>query len=232
MFKMYKGLPKDAYILFSANVINRIGDFVNLFLALYLTTKLGFNTKETSLVVTLAMVSRVPAGFIGGYFADYFSRKNTYLIAQFLAGLTLFPCALFEDASLIVTLLICSTFFNGAARPALDALIIDLMPKNRIESGISLMYLGINIGVAIGPAIAGFLFEINMPLFFLVDALTSLTAVLLVFLWVREDKSIKIDHKNLQTPRKKFTLFNAARSLVYLNHKCFASASECSKEKE
>ncbi len=186
-FKDYKGLPREVYILFTANVINRFGDFVSPLLALYLTQKLGLDTARSSIIVTLALLSRMPGSFIGGKTADYFGRRRTYLVTQTIAGLTLLPCAFISNHYIIIAFLIISTFFNGAVRPALDALAIDLMPVEKRKIGISLMYLGINIGVAVGPALAGILFKINLPLFFIVDVVTSLIAVMLVYMMISEN---------------------------------------------
>jgi len=185
-FNEYKGLPKEVYVLFAANIINRFGDFVSPLLALYLTQKLGMNAATSSVIVTLALLSRMPGSFFGGKAADRFGRRRTYLVTQSIAGLMLLPCALINNHYAIIALLIISTFFNGAVRPALDALAIDLMPVEKRKLGISLMYLGINLGVAVGPALAGLLFKINLPLFFIVDVVTSLVAVLLVFTMISE----------------------------------------------
>ena len=185
-FTEYKGLPKEVYVLFTANIINRSGDFVSPLLSLYLTQKLGMNAATSSVIVTLALLSRMPGSFLGGKTADRFGRRRTYLVTQSIAGLTLLPCAFINNHYAIIVLLIVSTFFNGAVRPALDALAIDLMPVEKRKLGISLMYLGINLGVAVGPALAGLLFKINLPLFFIVDVITSLVAVLLVFTMISE----------------------------------------------
>ncbi len=199
-FDEYRGLPKEVYVLFTANIINRFGDFVSPLLALYLTQKLNMDAASSSLIVTLALLSRMPGSFIGGRMADRIGRRKTYLITQSIAGLTLLPCAFIDNHLMIITLLIVSTFFNGAVRPALDALAIDLMPYDKRKLGLSLMYLGINIGVAAGPAIAGLLFKVNLPLFFLVDVVTSLIAVILVFTMIDESY---IQNMNTNDPMAK-----------------------------
>jgi len=202
IFDDYKGLPREMYVLFTANVINRFGDFVSPLLALYLTQKLGMDATKTSFIVTLALLSRMPGSLLGGKLADHYGRRTTYLITQSIAGLLLLPCAFKISDYAIITLLIASTFFNGAVRPALDALAIDLLPADKRKLGISLMYLGINLGVAIGPALAGLLFKVNLPLFFIVDVLTSIIAVGLVFAFIKESyirNMIQNDTKTSET---------------------------------
>ncbi|NRZ45918.1 MFS family permease [Clostridium beijerinckii] len=60
-----------------------------------------------------------------------------------------------------------STFFNGFVRPAFQSMIQDILSKEERQAGFSLNYLAINAGVAIGPIIAGFLFNNLLPLLFL-----------------------------------------------------------------
>ncbi|MBF4695986.1 MFS transporter [Fusibacter ferrireducens] len=234
----YKGLPKEMYVLFTANVINRFGDFVSPLLALYLTQKLGMSVASSSVVVTLALVSRMPGSFLGGKLADHFGRRKIYLITQTIAALSLLPCAFIKAPHVIIVLLIASTFFNGAVRPALDALAIDLMPIEKRKLGISLMYLGINIGVAVGPALAGLLFKINLPLFFLIDVFTSLTAVALVLTLIGENyvNAMATHHAQTETIKPKlnattadilksnkrlaaFLLITSGFSLIYVQSK-------------
>jgi len=76
------------------------------------------------------------------------------------------------------------SFFQGMVSPAIAALIADLTePENR-KDAYALNYLGINVGVAIGPMIAGFLFEHNINWLFWLDAFSSGVALVLIFAWI------------------------------------------------
>ena len=236
MFKQYKGLPREVYILFTANVINRFGDFVSPLITLYLTQKLYMSPKEASIIVMIVLFTRFPGAVVGGKIADHFGRKETYILMQTLAGATLIACAFVVNENLIITLLIISTFINGAARPALDALAIDLLPDDKRSLGMALMYLGINIGVAVGPAIAGILFEVNIQLFFIFDGVTSFIAVIMVMLLISQkyiSKSTYHDNKKSEKYAKHntfqymkenikltiFIVFFSAFALVYVQIK-------------
>jgi MFS family permease len=62
----------------------------------------------------------------------------------------------------------------------------DLTSAAQRKPAFSLLYLGHNIGVAVGPLFAGFLFNRYLTWFFLGDAATTLAAVVLIALFVRE----------------------------------------------
>lgn len=90
----------------------------------------------------------------------------------------------------VVDGILLSTFFNGAVRPAINSMIADILPPHKRQLGYSLSYLGINVGVAIGPIVAGFLFNHSLPLLFIGDAITSFIAVSLVIIHVDEVNSL------------------------------------------
>lgn len=182
----YKGLPKSIYVIFCATVINRFGDFVIPFLTIYLTSKIGLSTAIAGGIVTLSALVGIPASIISGKLADEIGRKKVYLFSQFMAALFLLPCAFTENHVIIIISILISTFFNRAVSSPLDAIIMDILPPEKRQQGFSLKYLGINIGVAVGPIVAGVLFNKHLPLLFIGDALTSLAAMLMVWKYVDE----------------------------------------------
>jgi MFS family permease len=68
----------------------------------------------------------------------------------------------------------------------MSAIITDVLPAEKRQIGFSISYLGINLGAAVGPLAAGFLFNHYIPLIFIGDAVTSLIAVILVALNIQE----------------------------------------------
>lgn len=195
----YKGLPKEMYVICFATLINRLGDFVVPFLALYLTQKIGMTASATGVIVTLSSVVGIPASILGGKISDMFGRKKIYTYAQSIAAVTLIPCAFTKSVSITIMCLLISTFFNGFVRPAFQSMIQDILSKEERQAGFSLNYLAINAGVAIGPIIAGFLFNNLLPLLFLGDTLTSLIAVFLVWKNIKEtypvNSKLKVESK-------------------------------------
>ncbi|MHB8128031.1 MAG: MDR family MFS transporter [Mobilitalea sp.] len=176
------------YIMFGATVINRFGDFVMPFLTMYLTIKMGLSFEITGIIVTISSLIGIPSSLLGGKFADEFGRKKTYLIAQAGAALSLLPCAFLKNPVPIVIFLLLSTFFHGAVRPPMNAIITDILPPHQRQLGFSLQYLGINVGVALGPIVAGFLFNNFLPMLFIGDALTSFIALYLIWKNIKEVK--------------------------------------------
>ena len=115
-----------------------------------------------------------------------------------MAGLLIGLCGFLSVSMTIPLLLIIAGLFQGAVRPSLSAMIIDFSTTENRKSAFSLSYLGINIGVAIGPMFAGLLFESHLAWVFWIDALTTAGAVLLVAWLVPESHP---DHRpSLSSP--------------------------------
>ncbi len=216
----YRGLPKNMYIMFGATIINRFGDFVMPFLTMYLTLKLGLSVEIAGVIVTITMLIGIPSSFLGGKFADEIGRKKTYLIAQTCAAMCLVPCAFVNNPVVVVAMLLLSTMFHGAVRPAMNAIIMDMLAPEQRQQGFSLQYLGINIGVALGPIVAGFLFYNFLPLLFIGDALTSLIAVFLIGKNVKELKPEEIK-QTVYTHQEKEEKGNTFEALIKRPHIVF-----------
>ena len=182
----YKKLPVSIYILFFARMVNSMGAFVYPFLTIYFTKTLSLDESTAGFFVMLAVTANAPGMLLGGKLSDSFGRKKVLIFFQSSAALCLIPCAFLEASMLIPRLLILSAFFQGAALPASMAMTTDLSnPKNR-KAAFSLLYLGNNIGFAVGPLIAGFLYNNYLEWIFLGDAATTFLSISLVLFYVKE----------------------------------------------
>lgn len=199
LFDQYKGLPKGLYVICFATLINRLGDFVVPFLSLYLTQKIGMSAWASGIIVTVSSLIGIPSALIGGKISDIYGRKKLYLFAQSISALALIPCAITKNAAITIVCLLISTFFNGFVRPAFNSMVTDMLSNEQRQAGFALKYISINVGVSVGPIVAGFLFNNFLPLLFLGDALTSFLAIFLIWKYVKETHipghSIKVEKK-------------------------------------
>lgn len=219
LIKNYKGLPKEMYIICFSTIINRLGDFVVPFLALYLTQKIGMSKGASGFIVTISSIIGIPAALMGGKVSDMFGRKKVYIYAQSLSAAALIPCAITKNPVLTVICLLLSTFLNGFVRPAFSSMVTDILPQEKRQGGFSLQYLSINVGVAIGPILAGFLFNNLLPMLFLGDALTSFIAVFLIWKNVKETYSAD-NHVKVENKAERVEKGNTFQMLVKRPHLC------------
>ena len=156
------------------------------FLTLYLTKKMGMSEKAAGAFFTIAAISAAPGLIVGGKLADNIGRKKTFSLFQSASVLCFVPCALLGRNLIIPWLLILSSFFNGGAQPALGAMINDLTNPNNRKQAFSLLYLGNNIGFAVGPLLAGFLFTYHTSFLFIGNFITGIFAVIILMKFIKE----------------------------------------------
>lgn len=188
VFTQYQGLPRDLYILAVARAIASAGAFVMPMMALILTQKIGMSVSEAGLLVTAASASFIPGSLLGGKLADRFGRKVVMLTAETVAGICWIVCGFAPESTLIIPFIFVANFCWGAIEPAAGALATDLTKPEQRKAAFSLSYLGHNLGIAVGPLLAGFMFLNHAHWMFWGDGLTTLVGATLVFWLVRESK--------------------------------------------
>lgn len=188
---LYTGLPRSVYILFFARVINCLGNFVFPFLTTYLTLHLSLGAEKTGVIVTLAVLAYLPGSILGGKLADLLGRKFTMILFQFLSASCLVPCAFLGRSMIIPYILILYGLFCGGSQPANSAMIADITGRKDRQAAFSLLYLGVNIGSAAGPLVAGLLYTNHLQWIFIGDAATTYISLILVALFVKESLPLK-----------------------------------------
>lgn len=188
----YSGLPKGVYAIFIARVVNCIGNFVFPFMTLLLTSKVGMNEKDVGSFILMGSLLGALGSLVGGKLADRMGRKKIMILFMGLASLCFIPCAFFIDSPATILyvpwLLMLSVFLGGISGPAGGAMINDLTVSENRQAAFSLLYLGVNLGTAIGSVVAGFLFNNYMKLLFLGDTATTFIAIAILLKYVDETK--------------------------------------------
>ena len=170
------GLPREVWLLFATNLINRAGMMVLPFLVLYLTTDLGFSPARAGLMLAFYGASAIVFGPIGGRLSDRIGALRVMRVSLIASGLVLllFPLAKSFTAVAAMTVLWagCSELF----RPASLAAITHVVAPEQRKQAFALNRLAINLGMSIGPALGGFLATVSFRAMFVVDAVTTLLA--------------------------------------------------------
>ena len=186
IFTEYRGLPREVYILFFARLINSAGWFVFPFLTFYMTQKLGMDADVSGLFLMIIAALQGLGSVVGGKLADHMGRKAILLLFQTLSALIFGVCGFLGETILVPYLLMGASFCGSIAHPANGALVTDLTTPHNRQQAMSLLYLGMNIGVAAGHMAGGFLFENFTRWLFWGDMITSLIALSLVLVFVKD----------------------------------------------
>ncbi|WP_433127476.1 MDR family MFS transporter [Micromonospora sp. CA-240977] len=182
------GLPTTFWYLWSGTLINRLGSFVLVFLAIYLTQERGFSASQAGLVIGLWGVGGAFGTTVGGTLADRWGRRPTLLTAHVGAAAMMLALGLARDLWAVALGALLLGMFAEAARPAFGAMMIDVVPaKDRLRA-FSLNYWAINLGFACAAVLAGLAAQADYLLLFVVDAGTMLITALIIFTRVPETR--------------------------------------------
>jgi MFS family permease len=173
-------LPREVWILFATNLVNRMGMMGLPFLVIYLTSARGFSPSEAGLVLSIYGLSALITSPFAGRLSDAVGPVRVMKTSLFLSGIVLILFPLATTFPVIVGGTILWSITGEAFRPASLAVITGVVPSERRRSAFSVNRLAINLGMSIGPAFGGFLLMYSYPLIFWVDGATSLLAAILV----------------------------------------------------
>lgn len=189
-FSTYKGLPREIYILFVARIVSCMGSFIVPLLTLILTQKLDMTTGEAGNFSALLIVTQVPCLSIGGKLVDSIGRKKVLMPCQILGSIFYVMCGITQNHFTMLLFVVIASNLYTAASPAYQAMVADLTTSENRKASFSLLYLGMNIGMAISPFLGGLLFKDHLQLLFILDGITTLASTALIGIFVKESRDM------------------------------------------
>lgn len=187
LFEPYKGLSRSVYVIFLSTVLNNLGNFVGPVLTLLLTYKMNVDVKLVALVVSINGILGLFGAILGGRLVDKYGRKIIFISFKTLAALAFVMCAYISNAYVMISILMFGSFTSGITSPVFNTMITDITSPEDRKQAFALRYMGINVGYAIGPVIAVYLYYHDlMKVLFLGDALTMMLSIVLIGVLVKE----------------------------------------------
>lgn len=183
-----QGLPRAFWVLWFGMLVNRAGNFVLPFLAIYLTQGRGYSPAQAGIVLALYGAGAAVASPLGGYLADHVGRRATLVGALTLGGLGMIALGFARDIAVIAPGCFLVAMVGESYRPAMQAAVADLVPPADRLRAFGLVYWVINLGFSIGLTLGGVLSTASFMWLFVGDGLTSLAFGWLVWRAVPETR--------------------------------------------
>lgn len=185
------GLPPAFWWLWTSTLVNRLGAFVATFMALYLTLDRGYSATYAGLVAALHGLGGVVSSLGAGVMTDRLGRRPTLLIAQASTALSVALLGFMKDPLAIAAVAFLVGMASNASRPAVQAMMADIVrPEDRVRA-FSLNYWAINLGFAISSAGAGFIAEFSYLAGFLIEAVMTMVCAVVVFAKLPESRPVR-----------------------------------------
>ncbi|MEU9367485.1 MFS transporter [Streptomyces avermitilis] len=184
----FSGLPREFWWLWTSTLVNRLGAFVVTFMALYLTLDRGYSASYAGLVASLHGLGGVVSALGSGVMADRLGRRPTLLIAQSATAGSVALLGFMRGPMAIAAVAFLVGMASNASRPAMQAMVADIVrPQDRVRA-FSLLYWAVNLGFAVASMAAGFIAEFSYLAGFLIEAGMTLACAVIVFLKVPESR--------------------------------------------
>ncbi len=179
--------PRQFWLLFTGMLISTIGSsMIWPFLMIYVTEKLGLSLSVSASLNTINALAGLGSVFFVGHLVDRMGRKWAMVISLTLNGIVYLLQAQAGSYGTFAIVMGLAGAANPLYRVAADAMMADLLPKEKRIGGYSLMRMSNNLGVSIGPAIGGFINSSSYGLAFYIAAGGMIIYGLLMLLFARE----------------------------------------------
>ena len=181
-----RSLPGRVWIVSLGILVNRVGNFLPVFIVLYLTER-GYSAGAAGLVLGVSGLGNVLGNAVGGYLADKIGRRWTIVLsAVTTAGLTAIVPFL-GPLPIIVAVVGLIGVTSQIYRPAAAAVLLDSVTTNQQRlAAFGVFRFAMNIGAALGGVIGGVLASTSYVELFLGNAVACLLFGVVVAVLLRD----------------------------------------------
>jgi MFS family permease len=182
-----KGYPRQYWLIFWSMLINASGgSMVWPFLTIYMRQQLNVPLTSVTLLLTANSISGLVATSFVGPAVDRFGRKRAMILGLAVNGVAFLLMMRADSMAFWLVLMIINGTFSPLVRVSINAMVADLIEVDRRVDAYALMRMIQNLGVAIGPAVGGFISSASYGLAFTIAALARFIVVGLLLAFARE----------------------------------------------
>ncbi len=187
--RIYKEYPLAFKVLTLATFIDMLGTFLLFpFFALYITEHFGVGMIEVGFLFSIFSAGNIFGGMIGGALADKYGRRALILFGLVVSGIGSILMGLVNNLIIFYILAGFLGLIGNFGGPARQAMVADLLPKEKQAEGFGILRVAFNLSAMIGPILGGFLATQSYMSLFIADAVSSLITAIIVFKVIPETK--------------------------------------------
>ncbi|MEA3352039.1 MAG: MFS transporter, partial [Chloroflexota bacterium] len=184
---LQKDYPPQFWLLFWGMLIATAGaSMIWPFLMIYVSEKLGLPMTAVASLMSLNAGTRLFSSFVAGPITDRVGRKTTMIVGLAAMGVLYLAMIPAETMLAFAILMALRGLFGPLYRVGADAMVADLIPSKKRADAYALTRLSKNVGVALGPAIGGFVATNSYSIAFYAAAAGLVTFSLLMLVFAYE----------------------------------------------
>jgi MFS family permease len=182
-----RALPRSAWILCLGMFISKFGNFLNVFLVLYLTAR-GHSAFLAGVALGAVGLGSFLGNAVGGTVADTFGRRTAIVISMFGATVFTVIVPMLTNIWLIIGTVVLVGLFGQLYRPAAGAILVDTVPAELRLTAFTVLRMCLNVGMSVGPMVGGLLSGYSYTLLFIGNGIALSAFGLLALLMLPETR--------------------------------------------
>ncbi len=200
----WRSYPRNLKVLLIAMIINSTGmAFLWPLHTIYITQSMGRTLSEAGFVLMLHSAAEIFGSLLGGYLYDRIRGKFSLLFGVVFSALLIFFISIGLPWPLYIAAMVLLGLGIGTIFPPIYAL-AGIVWKEGGRKSFNLMYLVMNLGVAIGTALGGIVAQFSFQYVFWANGFTYLLFIFVIWFGLKEPDTVhEIVRKQSSTGRPK-----------------------------
>lgn len=183
-------LPRRVWLLCGCTLVNRMGSMAFPFLALFLVQGRGWTPQEAGTAMLVYGAGSLLSAPVAGPLADRVGHSRVLRFSLWGSGIMLLVLPFAHGRPALFAAILTWAVLTQAFWPSSMALLAGLAPPEQRKAVFALHRLVSNLGMAVGPAVGGFLAMYGFPWVFWVDGLTTLLSASLLTVYFHRGKAV------------------------------------------
>jgi MFS family permease len=180
--KLYNEFPRLFWVVVLTRFIDSWGRTILFpFFSLYVTQRFGVGMTQAGILLGLNSFFALAGSTVGGAFADKFGRRSLILFGLVFSGLSSLSLGLASSIQMLYPLIILVGLLASIAHPAHEAMLADILPEEKRQEGYGILRVTFNYAWIFGTAIGGVIAARSFLALFIIDAVVSCIAALILF---------------------------------------------------
>ncbi|MGA9533784.1 MAG: MFS transporter [Anaerolineales bacterium] len=215
---VYHEYPAAFWRLVGVTFVDRLGgSLLYPFFALYITSRFGVGMTQVGVLFSLFFLSSFVGSMVGGALTDRIGRRSIVIFSLLTTSISSVAMGLVGTLEGFFMVALVGGVFNEIGGPAYQAMVADLLPREKRAQGYGIIRVAFNLAVTIGPAIGGFLATRSYLMLFVSDALISTITAGLVFFTLPETKPEPIEGAQVESLARTFGgYFHVLRDAAFM----------------
>ncbi|MGW1594153.1 MDR family MFS transporter [Streptomyces sp. NPDC002343] len=199
-----RGIPGPIWLVLVGMLVNRLGNFLQIYLVLYLTAK-GFSATEAGFALGAYGVGSVAGVLIGGSASDRIGYAWTIVGSMALAGLGTLSLPHLNSLPLVITVAAVIGLLAQMYRPASSALLVERTPESHHVMVFAVYRMAFNLGTTVGPLLGALLISHSYNLIFYLEAGAQLGFAAFALVLARSGGMAKQAEPHADAPSRSYT---------------------------